>query len=109
MTLNTKKLEIPLLVFRAAGEGELKLLQHLHAAKHWRSDIGGDCTVQPSFLLVGPDADLLLLGLAAGARRCDVLTTDAEGTVPLYCYTILHTTTKSPCRGDVLATDAEGI
>jgi 5'-3' exonuclease len=71
-----------------AGEGELKLLQHLHAAQHWAAEaiqyrigIGmppqqaASARVPPSFLLVGPDADLLLLGLAAGVRHCDVLTT----------------------------------
>lgn len=76
-----------------AGEGELKLLQHLHAAQHWAAEADhfriasglpahhpGACP--PSFLLVGPDADLLLLGLAAGVRQCDVLTTGASQPAP---------------------------
>jgi len=81
------------------GEGELKLLQHLHAAQHWaaeaaehhQSQPGGGAGHQhvvgappPSFLLVGPDADLLLLGLAAGVRNCDVLTTDANNNRKLF-------------------------
>ena len=63
-----------------AGEGELKLLQHLHAVL--REHPSG--APPPSFLLVGPDADLLLLGLAAGAPMCDVLTTDSEGAHRLF-------------------------
>mmetsp|Transcript_10767 Transcript_10767/g.35281 ORF Transcript_10767/g.35281 Transcript_10767/m.35281 type:complete len:299 (-) Transcript_10767:12-908(-) len=60
-----------------AGEGEIKLLQHLHCQLRL---VGG---ARPTFLLVGPDADLLLLGLAAGSR-CDVLTTDADGSRCLF-------------------------
>ena len=59
-----------------AGEGEIKLLGHLHART---SGVGSTAADGETTLLVGPDADLLLLGLAAGRRRCDVLTTDAEG------------------------------
>ena len=63
-----------------AGEGELKLLQHLR-------QLGAAGEAQ-SALLVGPDADLLLLALAArpehAAAPVDVLTTDAEGRRKLF-------------------------
>ena len=63
-----------------AGEGELKLLQHLR-------QLGPEGERQ-SALLVGPDADLLLLALAArpdhAAAPVDVLTTDAEGRRKLF-------------------------
>ena len=63
-----------------AGEGELKILQHAHAvARSQPLD-----APPPSVLLVGPDADLLLLGLAAGSPRCDVLTTDQNGAHKLF-------------------------
>jgi hypothetical protein len=68
-----------------AGEGEIKLLQHLHAVL--RSEPSG--SAPPSFLLVGPDADLLLLGLSAGSPRCDVLTTDSEGSHQLFRVRVL--------------------
>ena len=55
-----------------AGEGEVKLLAHLHAVP------------AGSALLVGPDADLLLLALAAGVRDCDVLTTSSDGSSKLF-------------------------
>ena len=55
--------------------GEIKLLQHLRQL--------GAAAERESALLVGPDADLLLLALAArpdhDAAPVDVLTTDAEG------------------------------
>ena len=63
------------------GEGELKLLQHVHAVL--RTPPSRDAPL-PSFLLVGPDADLLLLALASGTPRCDVLTTDAKGCHKLF-------------------------
>ena len=69
----------PIVLVSAAdvgGEGELKLLQHLHAVLR---EPRPPHEPPPSFLLVGPDADLLLLALASGTPRCDVLTTDAEG------------------------------
>lgn len=67
------------------GEGELKLLQHVHAVRRDAALSGAS----PSFLLVGPDADLLLLGLAAGTPRTDVLTTDANGRHQLFRVAVL--------------------
>ena len=69
-----------------AGEGEVKLLSHVHAILG--SGRGAD-TQPPSFLLVGPDADLLLLGLAAGTPRCDVLTMDQNGSHRLFRVRVL--------------------
>jgi 5'-3' exonuclease len=59
----------PLIFVSAAdvpGEGEVKLLEHLHAV----SRDAPPAAPPESFLLVGPDADLLLLGLASGQPRC---------------------------------------
>ena len=65
-----------------AGEGEIKLLQHL------RQLAASGQAERQSALLVGPDADLLLLALAARpdhtAAPVDVLTTDAEGRRKLF-------------------------
>jgi len=62
-----------------AGEGEIKIIEHLHDARGWSADGDGQ-----RFLLVGPDADLLLLGLAAGVPHCDVLTMDGNGNDKLF-------------------------
>mmetsp|Transcript_30559 Transcript_30559/g.44398 ORF Transcript_30559/g.44398 Transcript_30559/m.44398 type:complete len:740 (-) Transcript_30559:233-2452(-) len=73
------------------GEGEIKLLEHLHDSLGWTSSscsAGGNSQPQ-SFLLVGSDADLLLLGLAAGVPRCDVLTTDGNGNDKLFKVNVL--------------------
>jgi hypothetical protein len=74
----------PIVLVSAAdvsGEGELKLLQHVHAVL--RTPLSRDAPL-PSFLLVGPDSDLLLLALASGTPRCDVLTADAKGCHKLF-------------------------
>ena len=70
-----------------AGEGEVKLLQHLrHLASSGQAE-------RQSALLVGPDADLLLLALAArpdhATAPVDVLTTDSEGRRKLFRVTQL--------------------
>lgn len=69
------------------GEGEIKLLEHLHDARDWGGLIGSGA---PRFLLVGPDADLLLLGLAAGAPQCNVLTMDGHGKDKLFKVDVLR-------------------
>jgi hypothetical protein len=74
----------PVILISAAdvsGEGELKLLQHVHTVL--RAPLS-PAAPPPSFLLVGPDADLLLLALASGSPRCDVLTTDTRGCPKLF-------------------------
>jgi hypothetical protein len=73
----------PIILVSAAnvnGEGELKLLQHVHAVLQ----ASAPASSPPSFLLIGPDADLLLLALASGTPRCDVLTTDSKGAHKLF-------------------------
>ena len=73
----------PIILVSAAnvnGEGELKLLQHVHAVLQASASVSSP----PSFLLIGPDADLLLLALASGTPRCDVLTTDSKGALKLF-------------------------
>lgn len=92
---------VPIILVSAAdvsGEGELKLLQHVHAVL--RTPRLHDARL-PSFLLVGPDADLLLLALASGTPRCDVLTMDAKGchklfTVQALCDVFLRQLSNPP-------------
>lgn len=79
----------PIVLVSAAdvsGEGELKLLQHVHAVL--RTPLSRDSPL-PSFLLVGPDSDLLLLALASGTPRCDVLTADSKGCHKLFAVQAL--------------------
>ena len=94
-----------------AGEGEIKLLEHVHSILR---EVRAPAAPPPSFLLVGPDADLLLLGLAAGTARCDVLTTDSEGAHKLFrvgalCEAFVAKASRPPKRSGQVAEQQPAI
>jgi 5'-3' exonuclease len=95
----------PCIVISAAdvsGEGETKLLQHVHAVLR---ALPSPHAAPPSFLFVSPDNDALLLALVSGAMRCDVLVMERKGlaksqlfSVKSLCDTVVRQLGAPPLR-----------
>jgi hypothetical protein len=68
-----------------SGEGEAKLLQHVHDVLR---ALPSPHAAPPSFLLVSPDNDALLLALVSGAMRCDVLVMERGGLAKSQLFTV---------------------